>query len=111
MFFRSVVGIDIVEVSRFKDFSKEHHFLQKVFTAYELDYCFLHKDPSTHLAGIFSAKEAVSKALGVTKFPFASIEIKHDSFGKPEAYVGNKKLSISISIAHTDTIATSVAMG
>lgn len=111
MFFKKAVGIDIVEVASFKEYSsnKEHHFLQKVFTPYELDYCFLHKEPQTHLAGIFAAKEATSKALGVMRFPSITLEIRHDKEGKPEAYKAGKKLSISISIAHTSNTAVAVA--
>ena len=113
MFWKRAVGTDIVEVSSFRkyDIDKQHHFLQKVFTSYELDYCFLHKDPSTHLAGIFAGKEAVSKALGVLKYPSILIEIRHDRNGKPEAYTNSKKLKIALSISHTKEIAVAVAVG
>ena len=109
MFFKREVGIDIVDVSRFKGFTKEDAFIQKTFTLYERDYCFLYTEPSTHLAGIFSAKEAVSKALGTVKFHVLMLEIRHDSTGKPEAYREGKKLSVSVSISHTDTTAVAVA--
>lgn len=110
--FKKETGIDIVDISRFESFTqdKDHDFLHKTFTPYELDYCFLHKDVAPHLAGIFAAKEAVSKALGTERFPFISIEIRHKNDGKPEAYKEGKKLPVSVSIAHTRTIATAVAM-
>jgi phosphopantetheine--protein transferase-like protein len=112
MWFKKTVGVDIVDVKRFEEYTdnKEHHFLKKVFTPYEIDYCFIHKEPAKHLAGLFTAKEAVSKALGVERFPYTSIHIRHTKHGKPEAYVGLRKLKVSVSIAHTDTYATAVAL-
>ena len=111
-FWKKEIGFDLVDISRFEQFAqgKDHNFLQKIFTPYELDYCFLYKNTAPHLAGIFAAKEAVSKALGVKKFPFAEIEIRHRDDGKPEAYRAGGKLLVSVSIAHTSTIATAVAI-
>lgn len=105
------VGIDLVDVKRFKKFNKdkESSFLKKVFLKGEVDYCFKYKDPSVHLAGSFAAKEAVSKALGVEKFPFAEVEIRHRPDGAPEAWHKGKKLSVKISITHTDTVAAAIA--
>lgn len=115
MFFknsRKDIGVDVVEVSRFETFSqnKSSNFLQKVFTSYELDYCFQYKDVAPHLAGIFAAKEAVSKALGAKRYPFIEIEIRHRKDGKPVAYQHMKVLPISISIAHTSSVSIAVAM-
>lgn len=110
--FKKEVGIDVVNISRFEQFTedKSHHFLQKIFTSYELDYCFLHEDAAPHLAGIFAAKEAISKALGTENFPFICIEIRHRKDGKPDGYKDGERLSVSVSIAHTSTIATAVAI-
>ena len=108
----SEIGIDIVDIDRFKKFSKDrkNNFLIKTFTKYEIEYCFFFKDVEVHLAGIFAAKESVSKALGVKKFPFVEIEIKHSKEGKPLAYKSGKKLLVSISIAHTNSVATAIAL-
>lgn len=115
MFFwknKKQVGIDLVDVSRFKVFEndKNHPFLKKSFSEYELTYCFSYKDPAPHLSGIFAAKEAVSKALGVKKFPFIGVEIKHATDGKPEVYYAGKKLNMSVSISHTGAYAVAVAI-
>ncbi len=106
------VGIDMVEVARFKPMTKnaQHPFLQKVFTAAEVAYCYQFKERATHLAGTFAAKEAISKALGVEKYPFAEIEIRRTKMGKPEAWQGKKKLPVSVSITHTKTLAAAVAV-
>lgn len=55
-------------------------------------------------------KNAVSKALGVTEYPFASLEIKHGGDGAPEAWRGGKKLSVQVSITHTAKTAAAVAV-
>lgn len=106
------VGIDIVDVGRFKKFNLKvkDNFLKKVFFEKEIEYCFSFKDSALHLAGIFSAKEAVSKALGVKLFPFTEVEIRHGKDGEPIAFHKGKKLSVKISITHTDTVSASIAV-
>ncbi len=104
------VGVDIVEVKRFVFASRSHSFLVKVFSKKELDYCFSFQNPSIHLAGHFAAKEACSKALGTEKFPFISLEVRHTSIGAPEIWSGKKKLSVQVSISHTDKIAIAFAI-
>lgn len=106
------IGIDAVEAVRFNRFNKnkKHSFITKVFTNYEIEYCFSNKDVAIHLAGIFAAKEAVSKALGVSKYPFIEIEIKHQKDGKPFAYRMKKKLPVSVSISHTSKLAVAIAL-
>lgn len=106
------VGIDIVDVARFKKFNSKtsDSFLKKVFFEKEIEYCFSYKDSAPHLAGIFSAKEAVSKALGVKLFPFSEIEIRHEKDGKPVVFHKGKKLSVNISITHTDKVAAAIAV-
>lgn len=106
------VGIDIVEVGRFRRFSKDiqHVFLKKVFSESELIYCFKYKDPSASLAGIFAAKEASSKALGVNKFPFITLEIRHDKEGMPQVWKRDKRLQVKVSITHTNVIAAAFAV-
>lgn len=106
------IGIDLIEVSRFNRFEKQpnHSFLKKVFFDSEISYCFTYKEPASHLAGIFAAKEAVSKALGVAKYPFSSLEIRHRADGAPEAWRGGKKLRVQVSITHTAKTAAAVAV-
>lgn len=106
------VGVDMVEVARFSPMGKnsKHPFLQKVFTQQEVAYCFQFKERATHLAGTFAAKEAVSKALGVELYPFAEIEIRRTTEGKPEAWKGKKKLPVTLSITHTAMMAAAVAV-
>jgi holo-[acyl-carrier protein] synthase len=106
------VGIDMAEVARFAPMVKKrsHPFLKKVFTAQELRYCFAKASPAVHLAGIFAAKEAASKALGVDKYPFITIEVRHATSGAPELWHKGRKLKAHISITHTSALAAAVVV-
>ena len=111
-FFRKPkIGIDIVDVLRFRGFTKNDPFIQKTFSVYEQEYCFSHTDPSSHLAGIFAAKEATSKALGTDTYIIYELEVRHTDNGVPGMFFKNKPLSISVSISHTDTVAIACAVG
>ena len=73
-------------------------------------------------AGIFSAKEAISKAIGtgVREFSLTDLEILNDDLGKPYVVVSERldkiikskkeNYQIEISISHSKKYATAVAM-
>jgi len=114
-YMKAIAGIDLAEVSRFSPMAKDrkHAFLKKVFSPEEIAYCFSRSNTAQHLAGMFAAKEAASKALGVEKYPFAEIEVRHTESGAPQAWSRKtgRKLKVSISITHTSSIAAAVAVG
>lgn len=103
------LGIDMVEVGRFRNFVQNDAFVIKVFSVYEIEYCFSFQDPSIHLAGVFAAKEAASKALGVHLYPYIEFEVRHDEHGKPELYHKGIKSELLISISHTHDHAVAIA--
>ena len=103
------IGVDCVEIDRFEDLSE--HFLEKVFTRSEIEYCRSKKKQSQHFAGRFAAKEAIIKAIhGVGKgVEMNSIEILSSASGAPEASIMTDELSgyvILLSISHSRDIAT-----
>lgn len=121
------IGIDIVEIARLA--APSQVLLNKLFTPYEQDYIRKKNNPAT-TAGLFAAKEAVSKALstGLT-FPPTHIEIRHTQGGKPYPVLHHqarailkgmvvvpvtgmrqKVFDVSLSISHTDAIATAVCV-
>lgn len=107
------LGIDILEIKRFNSFNKSQNnqFLLNNFNKKELDYCFSFKNPASHLAGIFAAKEAVLKTLGQNNILLSLIEIRRSKTGKPEVWIKNcYQKSILISISHTAKIVTAVAI-
>jgi len=107
------VGIDLAEVSRFRPLCKkpQQHLLRKLFSAQEIGYCLGFRDPASHFAGTFAAKEAVAKVLGARKFAFAEIEIRRAKDGAPEAWRKGKKLNVALSISHTASLAVAIAFG
>jgi len=60
------LGIDIVEVDRIESAIRRYgqRFLQRVFTAAEIEYCQSKANAFERFAGRFAAKEAAMKAIG-----------------------------------------------
>jgi holo-[acyl-carrier protein] synthase len=103
------IGFDLVEIARLRKIGRSHAFFKKVFTAHERKYCFSYGDPFPHLAGIFAAKEATAKVLDARKIHFTAVEIRHNKNGRPEVWLGGRRLSKSfVSISHARTTAGAV---
>lgn len=81
-----MIGIDIVEIKRVEKTLKFQGFLTKYFSESEREYIKeKHFAPQT-VAGMFAAKESVSKALGTgfsTEVSICDIEILHNENDKP----------------------------
>jgi holo-[acyl-carrier protein] synthase len=108
--------VDIVETARI-DHSLERfgeRFLQRVFTAGEMEYCQSMKFPARHFAARFAAKEAVSKAFGTgigKAMGWRDIDVHRKESGEPFVVLegGAKQLAaergvakVWISLSHTD---------
>lgn len=114
------VGIDTIELERFKDISKDELKLKKVFTKNEIEYFNQFSEKLSHISGFFCAKEAFVKALGTGFYKNCTpidIEILHDENGKPFINVLSKEIldslnnsKIEISISHSKTIATAICI-
>ncbi len=79
------IGTDIIEIARIQKAIQKKSFLEKIFTRQEIQY---YQDKGYHaetLAGMFSAKEAISKAIGTGFRGFSpiDIEILHNEQNKP----------------------------
>ena len=100
------------------------HFLDKVFTANEIQYCSKKVHQSVHFAGRWASKEAFYKALPLSAQQYAtwkSIEVMPQSTsGKPEILVLSPELvnffkveminSLYLSISHEQTICTAMVI-
>jgi holo-[acyl-carrier protein] synthase len=119
-------GIDIVETARIAKLIKEHgeHFLNRIFTPAEQQYCNAGKRRSLeHYAGRFAAKEAVLKVLGTGwrgAIAWTDIEITKDASGQPRIKLSGECARLAtemgifkwhVSISHIDTYATASAIG
>jgi holo-[acyl-carrier protein] synthase len=60
------LGIDATDLPRIAEVLDRYgdRFLQRIFTAGEIEYCMRQRDPVPSLAGRFAVKEAAMKALG-----------------------------------------------
>jgi holo-[acyl-carrier protein] synthase len=119
-------GIDLVEIARIRRLHEEHgqHFLDRVFTASEQEYCAANpKRYFEHLAGRFAAKEAVLKVLGTGwrgGIAWTDIEIVRDPYGQPGVHLTGECERVAsergitswlVSISHIETHATASAIG
>tara|TARA_B100001123_G_C14861375_1_gene848137 strand:- start:129 stop:533 length:405 start_codon:yes stop_codon:yes gene_type:complete len=82
------VGVDLVEVDRIRKSRENHgdHFLEKVFTEEEREYCLGMSDPDPHFAARFAAKEAVAKAFGTgigAEIGWRSVSVSRKENGAP----------------------------
>ena len=116
------IGNDIIEIERIEKAISKESFKNKVYTQRELENIEKRGDRVETYAGIFSAKEAISKAIGtgVRKFSLTDLEILNDDLGKPYVVVSEKldkiikskkeDYQIEISISHSKKYATAVAI-
>jgi len=102
-------GIDLVYLPRFKKALKKggEKFLRRIYLEKELGHLEggpgLPRGEIEHLAGIFAAKEAVIKALGLPVGSWHDIHIGRKSKGAPTVVISNFELrtsNFSLSIAH-----------
>ena len=112
------IGNDIIEIKRIENAVKKESFVKKVFTEKEIEYIISRGGRAETYAGKFSAKEAVSKALGtgVRGFSPNDIEILNNELGKPYVIFKNSiedfnnKYFVEISISHCKEYATATAI-
>ena len=115
------LGNDILEIERLRGSIDRHglHFLNRLFTQREQDYCYKFQDPSPHFAGRFSAKEAIAKAFGTgfgIHLSWHDIEIPNDENGKPVVHLSDavkqryNNPRIFVAISHSTHYATAVAV-
>ena len=85
--FIMMTGVDIVQISRIEKLAnnKRESFLNRIFTDNEIAYIDKKGNNSKTIAGLFAAKEAISKALGtgIGQVSWKNLEIYHDDKGKP----------------------------
>ena len=115
------IGTDIVEIERVRRAVENEHFVRRVFTELEINYCQSRgKNSAASYAARFAAKEAFFKALGTgIVTALKDVEIRNDALGKPEIFVeGSTKIladekgvkEIFLSISHSREYATAVAV-
>ena len=117
-----MLGIDIVETSRFLPLIHDQTFLDRVFTLAEQAYCFMSSNESMQamrLASRFSAKEAVFKAVEAVKvLHFHEIEVMKTKEGAPyivfhgetKKIVEESNIEVKLTLSHSKEYAVAAAM-
>ncbi|NLB84281.1 MAG: holo-ACP synthase [Synergistaceae bacterium] len=65
------IGVDICSITRMKRAIESEHFTRRVFHPCERDYAFSKAGPARHFASSFAAREAFSKASGISMYSLA----------------------------------------
>lgn len=116
------IGNDIIEIERVEKAISTEGFKAKVYTQREIENIIKRGNRTETYAGIFSAKEAISKAIGtgVREFSLTDLEILNDDLGKPYVIVSDKlnkiiqrkkeNYQIEITISHSKKYATAMAI-
>jgi holo-[acyl-carrier protein] synthase len=118
------LGVDIIEVARIRNAIQRHgdRFHQRICTVAEGTYCLGMRDPAPFFAARFSAKEAVSKALGTgigAQCGWLDIEVRRKASGEPFVVLHGagaetaKRLGIArvlLSLSHTENYAVAQAI-
>ena len=116
------IGNDIIEIERVEKSISKEGFIAKVYTQREIENIVKRGNRAETYAGIFSAKEAISKAIGtgVREFALTDLEILNDDLGKPYVIVSDKlnkiiqrkkeNYQIEIAISHSKKYATAMAI-
>lgn len=120
---RAIVGLghDLIEIERIEESFERYQsrLLNRILTPKERALCKKHNNPIPYIAGRFSAKEAIAKALGTgigKHLSWQDIEILNDPQGKPEVLFSKKaeqffsSPQILLSISHSRFYASSVAI-
>ena len=107
------IGIDIVNVSRFKKKSLRNNlnFYKKIFSDSEINYCKKFSSPYEHFAGKCAIKEALIKSIN-EKISLHEINTSYKN-SKPIVKVKSsldKKYNFIISISHENDFAIAVVI-
>ena len=114
------IGVDLAEVERMRVMIDRYgeRFLQRVFTAQEIEYCRRKKASAAEsFAARFAAKEAVFKAAGTgltIGMRWQDVEVLNNSHGRPEVQLHGRTAAmlagrqVHISLSHTGN--TAIAM-
>jgi holo-[acyl-carrier protein] synthase len=109
------IGVDCIEIKRFLQFEKDEHFLARIFTPKEIEYCKASENSCQRYAARFAGKESVIKAMsryGIQLLP-DQIEILKDDRGMPYARIHDERSDrymVKISLAHSDDLAIAFAI-
>ncbi len=108
------VGVDIVDINRFRDKVHNERFLDRIFSPREQRDCGKGIFQPHRLAARWAAKEAVSKALGCGlggDLSWKDVEVYHNADGQPQIWLSDaanerhNHPQFAVSLAHDGSYA------
>ncbi|HEX4035763.1 MAG TPA: holo-ACP synthase [Solirubrobacteraceae bacterium] len=112
------IGLDLLEIERIeRALARRPNLAGRLFHPGELEYSRGRARPGQHLAARFCAKEAVSKALGMSVFAPLDVEVLRGGaevgialHGAAAARAGELGVEVGLSMTHTRGMAAAVAI-
>ena len=115
------IGTDIIEIERVKNAINNKHFVERVYTVKEQNYCESRgRQAAASYAARFAGKEAFFKALGTgIVCSLTDVEILNDDLGCPHVLLTGKAIElfdrlkakkIHISISHSKDYAVATCI-
>jgi holo-[acyl-carrier protein] synthase len=113
-----MIGIDAVEPERVrKSLERTPRLARRLFHPREIRYCQKQAAPERHLAARFSAKEAVTKALGMSVLRPLDVEVTDGGVncalvlhGQAARVAEDLGVVVTVSLTHIAPIAAAVAL-
>jgi len=115
------IGTDIIEIERVKQAINNRHFVERVYTVKEQNYCESRgRQATASYAARFAGKEAFFKAIGTGIIcNLTEVEILNDNLGCPHIFLTGKadelvtkaeaeKIHISLSHSKNYAVATCI---
>lgn len=105
------IGIDIVEINRFreKSFDGNKKFYKKIFTDAEIEYCLNSKDPYESFSAKFAVKESVIKAID-KQINMSEILTENVNLKPKVSLLNDASYSFLVSVSHEKLFAIAVVI-
>jgi len=105
------VGIDIIEVDRFREkpFKENKNFYEKIFHDSEIKYCLNQKNSSESFAVKFAIKESVIKSIEL-KISFLEIMTEHKNEKPNIKLLNDSSYNFLVSTSHEKSNAVAVVI-
>jgi holo-[acyl-carrier protein] synthase len=118
------LGTDLIETKRVQESIDRYgvRFLERVFTAGEIEYCQRKKNFAESFAARFAAKEAAAKALGTgisRGVSWKEFEVRREASGRPTLHVSGRARELAdamgvrrmqLSLTHSRELAMAVVV-
>ena len=105
------IGMDIVEVKRFREkpFTENKEFYKKIFSDSEIEYCLNRNNPSESFAVKFAIKESVIKAIN-EKVDLLNILTENVNLKPLVSLLNNSSYRFLVSVSHEKLFAIAVVI-